>query len=940
MNIRLVKQAFIFFLGTLSLSTGCVAPNGRIRTLPKDALPHLEVVELRYESSKPALGEKIGDAQSAELARMFSGALSKDNHRRFRHDPRLDLVARIRAQAWGEHESSPPSTLVNWLLWKFGIVGRPHSSPTWWSLRGQPVERLKIALKKFARKLKVDGERYIFGVSVVKVGSEKYALGVVVVEKLIAFYDLPKHYAPGEMVNIRGKVLVKNRGLDFSMQGGGGEHLNMSVNTDDDDLFLVQVPAPTIPGRYFIGFDVQVKARYADRAVHIPIYVGESERKLPEDAILNPRSNPRNSDAWEEILFERFNALRTENGLPQLKRYDPASQVAKATAKRQAGKCCKRRLSVRNQLGQKGLFPERSAGWLTDTEYLDEYIAKVLTYADFTEDLYDDRYDTIGLGKAKDTEYRLDTTWVATSFLKMTKGRRAIPEKAARILKQGVDQYAGTDAGSRSEHESFPTASLADEYTATLTRETKTEVIYDPALDALAEIYAHFGRVSGPLSRFILWKLGETGKVVKVLRRVRKNDAVSLLKVAELKNEIMWDEDTAKKHYRLGIAEVPLLTGAFTEVIVLVGRDIELRKPLAKKFKPGELVTLRGRFLYDARHPYYWEDNGGKDIRAIPLEMTKDKRFTMQLTAPEKPGRYFLEISTFQDEANEEKLKLDVYHRNNLLIPIYVGMEEPERIDDYFLNPPSNPVDLTSWADYITQEYNEERRKHGLPEFESHWLAEHLSRDYHYQNDNSDENYPDYDEISEQISRNNTGRMFAWMSSIVFNVAEKTRWSLLIPSSRDSILDKRATGFNAVFDSDYLFLVETFMSPPTEDGKDSEGRFKFSSLGVVEDWQPPAKGTISAKKLEKVYKENRKDIEKCYQEKVDDDNPLKGKIVLNLVIGTTGRVIASYVDSVTFDHVFLERCIVEKTRQWVFPAPMGKGPFETQKSFKVSKALR
>ena len=135
------------------MSTGC--QKRRFRSIPKAADRFLSIPVDEYESEEAKdrfAAEKFATQKQINL---FLGGLEPEDHARFSHDPRLDAVAYVYAQAYAKTESRPAKSLTNWVMWKMGITGDARAVSYWAQYR-HPIKTLNKFLTTMASKMEPD----------------------------------------------------------------------------------------------------------------------------------------------------------------------------------------------------------------------------------------------------------------------------------------------------------------------------------------------------------------------------------------------------------------------------------------------------------------------------------------------------------------------------------------------------------------------------------------------------------------------------------------------------------------------------------------------------------------------------------------------------------------------------------------------------------------
>lgn len=82
-------------------------------------------------------------------------------------------------------------------------------------------------------------------------------------------------------------------------------------------------------------------------------------------------------------------------------------------------------------------------------------------------------------------------------------------------------------------------------------------------------------------------------------------------------------------------------------------------------------------------------------------------------------------------------------------------------------------------------------------------------------------------------------------------------------------------------------------------------------------------GGLDRDSVSKVIERNMGQITFCYEQGLQRDPNLTGRIVTSFIIGTGGRVKASSLKSSTLNSRSIEKCVLLRLRTWQFPIPAG-----------------
>lgn len=84
-------------------------------------------------------------------------------------------------------------------------------------------------------------------------------------------------------------------------------------------------------------------------------------------------------------------------------------------------------------------------------------------------------------------------------------------------------------------------------------------------------------------------------------------------------------------------------------------------------------------------------------------------------------------------------------------------------------------------------------------------------------------------------------------------------------------------------------------------------------------------GSLPKEAIRGVVRENMRDIQRCYDSELANNNDLSGKVVVTFRISKEGEVDSASVAESTMDSRAVENCIVREVRTWEFPYPENDG---------------
>ncbi len=82
---------------------------------------------------------------------------------------------------------------------------------------------------------------------------------------------------------------------------------------------------------------------------------------------------------------------------------------------------------------------------------------------------------------------------------------------------------------------------------------------------------------------------------------------------------------------------------------------------------------------------------------------------------------------------------------------------------------------------------------------------------------------------------------------------------------------------------------------------------------------------------------NTAEVFGCYKSEIKKHPELKGRIQLSFDIDSQGKVINSKISKTTLNHKPTENCVVEKSKIWIFPQPIGTQPVHVEYPFEFRR---
>jgi TonB family protein len=88
---------------------------------------------------------------------------------------------------------------------------------------------------------------------------------------------------------------------------------------------------------------------------------------------------------------------------------------------------------------------------------------------------------------------------------------------------------------------------------------------------------------------------------------------------------------------------------------------------------------------------------------------------------------------------------------------------------------------------------------------------------------------------------------------------------------------------------------------------------------------PNVRGSLDKEIIRRIVRRHVNEVRYCYDQALAAHPSLAGRVVVQVTIAPTGRVLASVLSSTTLGAPAVERCVVEAVRRWEFPEPKGGG---------------
>ncbi len=120
---------------------------------------------------------------------------------------------------------------------------------------------------------------------------------------------------------------------------------------------------------------------------------------------------------------------------------------------------------------------------------------------------------------------------------------------------------------------------------------------------------------------------------------------------------------------------------------------------------------------------------------------------------------------------------------------------------------------------------------------------------------------------------------------------------------------------------------EPLQESPANDSPSPEESSADDSADDPDDAQeePSRSGSLPKEAIRTVIRHHIGEVRACYEQGLDQDPDLDGRVTISFVISPTGAVQSSEVARTTLDNQRVETCISEAVGGWSFPQPTGGG---------------
>jgi hypothetical protein len=295
--------------------TGCAGPRtGPIHDVSQQGVALLAGAPGVYGPDAAKIAASPADAR---VRATFEGAIPAAARASRRHEPALDLVARVIADLTSAEQQPPSQALVEWLFWRAGAVSRVARVET---MVAQGVDDLDLQTTDYAGRLQASVYPESFGVARSSRGRPTQV--IVIGRHPLDVEAISKTYAPGAPIALKVRPLDAFTELSLAADDENGGVTTERLAAGDGGAFTVTRKAPGKPGRYFLeitGLDPRTLSQMPENPWRrtlfwVPIYVGVPEAVAPDDFIRAPAPSPADPVAWGAKIAEGYNEARAKAG--------------------------------------------------------------------------------------------------------------------------------------------------------------------------------------------------------------------------------------------------------------------------------------------------------------------------------------------------------------------------------------------------------------------------------------------------------------------------------------------------------------------------------------------------------------------------------------------------------------------------------------------------
>ncbi len=99
---------------------------------------------------------------------------------------------------------------------------------------------------------------------------------------------------------------------------------------------------------------------------------------------------------------------------------------------------------------------------------------------------------------------------------------------------------------------------------------------------------------------------------------------------------------------------------------------------------------------------------------------------------------------------------------------------------------------------------------------------------------------------------------------------------------------------------------------------------------------PVTTGALDREIIQRVVRQHRREIQHCYEQQLQRNPDLAGRVTMQWVISPTGDVVSASVEETSLNDSNVEQCMVQRIQRWSFPEPDGGGIVRVNYPFNFS----
>lgn len=295
--------------------TGCGAPRfGPVREVTKRAS---EILASAPSSYAPDAAKIPASGEDARVRATFENAVPPAAKGALRHEPALDLVARVTAEMLSAEKQPPSAAMMQWLFWRAGAVSRYARVE---AMVVEGVDDLDLQMADAGTRMQAPVYPEAYGVARSTRG--RGAQVVVFGRRLLDVDPFPKSAPPGAPLTLKVKPAEGFAELTLLADDADGKTSEARLAPAEGGAFTVTWTAPAKPGRYFVeitGLDPRTQSGTPEnpwrRTLFLaPVYVGVPEPVAPDEAFTHPGPAVFDATSWAGHVIDGYNAARRAAG--------------------------------------------------------------------------------------------------------------------------------------------------------------------------------------------------------------------------------------------------------------------------------------------------------------------------------------------------------------------------------------------------------------------------------------------------------------------------------------------------------------------------------------------------------------------------------------------------------------------------------------------------